>query len=170
MRRILRKHSSRLEELKLRALANPWDGRGVPDSRHRLVAPGELDRKIGISLLLTFDEGHHGSGWFRNSDYERCWHASMCCVAHHDGALSYLDTHDDTLRAWCHAIFREHLKLAWIEPPASPFDTYRTSQASRYVTHVRLFTDLVGRPIKPEGEVYHLKPWPDGTSPEKVFR
>ena len=106
--RILRKHSSRLEELKLRALANPWDGRGVPDAR-RLVAPGELDREIWISLL------------------------------------------------------REHLKLAWIEPPASPFDIYRTSQASRYVTHVRLFTDLVGRPIKPEGEVYHLKPWPGET-------
>lgn len=49
---------------------------------------------------------------------------------------------------------------------ASVLDVYRMP----HVAHVRLFLDRQNRPILPEGEVYTLKPWDDGSSPEKVFR
>jgi hypothetical protein len=67
---------------------------------------------------------------------------------------------------WGRAAFGGEVTKAWIEPPASALDLYRLPN----VGHVRLFLDRESRPILPEGEVYHLKPWSDGSSPEKVFR
>lgn len=31
----------------------------------------------GTMLLFTRDIGHHTSGWWKNPDYERCYHLSL---------------------------------------------------------------------------------------------
>lgn len=31
----------------------------------------------GVSVLFTRDTGHHSTGWWKNPDYERCWHLSL---------------------------------------------------------------------------------------------
>lgn len=132
----------------------------------RWVSPSVTGLPITISILASHDEGTHVSGWWRNSDYDRCWHLSLCAMVGYE----YLDLPEADRRAWGRAVFGKHLAIAWIEPPASKLDPYRNAPASAYTTHIRVFLDREGHPIKPEGEVYTLKPWADGTSPEKVFR
>lgn len=134
--------------------------------RRWLVSSVTREPGLTISLIASHDQGTHASGWWRNSDYDRCWHLSLVAMA--DGA--YADLPRPDLDAWGRAIFGQHLAKAWIEPPASKLDAYRHAPASAYTTHIRVFLDRNGRPIQPEGEVYTLKPWAEGDSPEKVFR
>lgn len=159
-----------LRRLRRRAVEDPWDGREVPQA-HRITARSVLDPDVGVSLLLTYDRGYHASGWWRNSQYDTCWHASLVCLDLTGPRPVHTDPVDRVVRAWMHALFGEWMRHAWIEPPAAPGDPHRNAPASKYATHVRIFTDRGPlRPITPVGEVYHLLPWDDGTSPAKVFR
>jgi hypothetical protein len=123
-----------------------------------LTEPGRI-----ACVLYTFDIGYHSSGWWRNSDYERCYHLSVS----HPGALGLPEApSDDEVRWWARLAWPKHYHMSWFEPPAGVLDPHRRPN----VAHVRLFVDERKRPIQPEAEVYTLKPWADGTSPEKVFR
>ena len=148
------------------ANAQVWDGRGVPTNRLLVISP--LDPELVTSLLLSIDVGMHASGWWRNSQYDRCWHLSLCSMGA-DGQ-SYQDMTQDEAQWWARAYFGPAAKMSWLEPPASALDMYRTAPASPKVWHVRLFMDQKGNPIQPEGEVYSLVPYADGSSPEKIFR
>lgn len=161
------RHLGEISRLKSWARSHPWDGRAAVSSSHRTVAASLEDPAVKVSILYTFDHGAHSSGWWRNSDYEMCWHLSM--VAMHD--RTYVDVPERDRRAWPRAFFGVDAVKAWWEPPAPEYDAYRRAPASRHTWHVRLFLDrATGMPIIPEGEVYTLKPWAEGDSPAKVFR
>lgn len=171
---------ARIQRLRADAFANPWPGNEpLLDRRHCLdttaiTEPGRLTR-----VMFSLDVGYHASGWFANSDYERCLHLSVSHprpdiveVKHQPpdlGGGSYLGVRteaptDGEVRAWGRVLFRDHCRMAWLEPPASVFDRYRTPG----VSHLRLYLDQEDRPIQPRGEVYHLRPFEDGSSPEKI--
>lgn len=136
--------------------------------QRRWVAPSVTGEPgLVVSVIASHDQGTHASGWWRNSDYDRCWHLSMCAQHHADGLV---DLPAADLRAWAEGVYGRHLAIAWTEPPASKIDVHRNAPASPYTTHVRVFLDREGNPIQPEGEVYTLKPWVQGDSPAKVFR
>ena len=71
---------------------------------------------------------------------------------------------DDEVRAWGLTLFRRYATWAWFEPAAGPEDPYRAPN----VVHLRLYVDKRNKPFLPRGEVYHLRPWDDGTSPPKI--
>jgi len=151
----------------------PWDGKRPISQDARLVVSSITGvEELRISTLLTFDVGAHSSGWWRNSDYERCWHLSLVGIAQLGvhGGHEYVDVPLDDITAWASIEYGRARSLAWTEPPAGDFDVYRNAPASRHTTHIRLFVDQQNQPIKPTGEVYTLKPYADGSSPEKVFR
>lgn len=159
-----------ISQLKARARATPWDGRASISAAHRFIAASwSHPEEVNVSILFTFDYGAHSSGWWRNSDYERCWHLSLAGM---NATLdAYEDLPDEDRRAWPRAFFGGQSRMAWWEPPAHEGDPYRSAAASRSTHHVRLFVDrTTGQPIIPTGEVYTLKPWSEGDSPEKVFR
>lgn len=161
------------------AYAHPHDGRQILDRRHMvdttaITEPGRLTR-----VFFTFDIGHHGCGWWINSDYDTCLHISVChplpgrTRVYHlpedmgGGSFVGMDMEapsDDEVRAWGRVFFREDAPKAWFEPAASTLDPHRLP----YVTHLRLFLDKSGKPILPRGEVYNLRPFEDGSSPSKV--
>jgi hypothetical protein len=90
-------------------------------------------------LIYTRDTGHHTSGWWKNPDYERCYHLS----------LSWDDGHKTKLaERWARAFFGSNVNLIWIEPP------YSAAGKARETWHYRLFCDTGWQPIKPRGEVY----------------
>lgn len=95
--------------------------------------------KFGCIIVLTRDTGHHSSGWWKNPDYERCWHLSISFPGGRD--IKAIEKIVDGL-------FGEHKKWIWIEPPHGPYG----KQAE--VWHYRLFCDEHWQPIKPRGEVY----------------
>jgi len=170
----------RIRQITRHARAHPWRGdTSLTDPRLMLdttaiTEPGRLTR-----VIFSFDYGYHQSGWFANSDYERCWHLSLSHprplvprvyqMPRDVGTGSYVgmdvDTPtDDEARAWGRVFFGPSCALAWFEPAVGPGDPYRTPG----VVHLRLYLDQQDRPIKPVGEVYHLRPWADGSSPTKV--
>jgi hypothetical protein len=166
-------HGPAIRRLKRTARRNPWNGREPLPREHRLVwARPEEPRRLFL-LLLSFDVGYHSSGWWKNSGFEACWHLSFTIVKR--GVL-LREAAFETPERWemeavARACFGDDVLAAWLEPPAGAFDAYRTDPASRHCWHVRIFVDrATGQAIQPEGEVYDLIPFADGSSPEKVFR
>ena len=89
--------------------------------------------------ILTRDVGYHSSGWWKNPDYERCYHLSISFPGgmkrkHLEYILKEL-FHDDRRWLWC-------------EPP------YTEAGRQAEVWHYRLFCDPAWQPLKPRGEVY----------------
>lgn len=49
------------------------------------------DRRTGTRLFFTRDGGMHSSGWFKNPDYERCYHLSLSFRDPETGASAPFD-------------------------------------------------------------------------------
>ena len=100
----------------------------------------------GTILIFTRESGYHSSGWWKNPDYERCWHLSL---SFRDvESWGYLPFSEKLAHEWVEVFFGDSKRFLWIEPPAYP----EGKQAG--VWHYRLFCDEGWQPIKPRGEVY----------------
>ncbi len=97
-------------------------------------------------VIFTRDTGHHTCGWWKNPDYERCYHLS-CSFA--DG---FAKRKGEVL---ARAFFGHDVRLLWIEPP------YSSQGKTAGVWHYRLFCDQGWQPFKPTGEVYSRR-MPEG--------
>lgn len=95
--------------------------------------------KYGCTLIYTRDIGHHSSGWWKNPDYERCYHLSLSWP----GGRSR-----KAFNAVINHLFGPFKKWIWTEAPFSE------EGKKNEVWHYRLFCDEHWRPIKPRGEVY----------------
>jgi len=142
---------------KRRALRGFYTGKATPSNMMLIRACSHLWSYDGVhhaKLIFTHDVGHHEGGWWKNPDYERCWHLS----------LSYADNVTNLPLPQDHgrseviaaAFFGEDRKLAWIEPP------YSDDGIARHVWHYRVFADEGWQPIKPRGEVYSREHTPAG--------
>jgi hypothetical protein len=105
-----------------------------------------FDRRTGVLLIFTRDTGHHSSGWWKNPDYERCYHLS---VSFRDPeTLEPAPFDAKTGGQWAKRFFGANVRWLWIEPP------YSEQGRALDVYHYRLFCDPGWQPIKPRGEVY----------------
>lgn len=134
--------------------------------------------ELHVRLLLTRDKMHHSVGWWRNAEYEYCWHLSISAW---DRSLLALpssrrpepeDLPDDEARYWSFAIFPGNTDKLWHEPGGTdPRLTPAEKMRHRHFAHQRLFLDPeTFEPFIPTGEVYDLTRWIDGLTPEKVDR
>jgi hypothetical protein len=132
-------HAAAITGLYMGLLNTPQDKAYVDRCR-------QVDYRNGIVLLFTRDVGHHSNGWWKNPDFERCWHLSV----------SFFDPLTLEPRQFVAALAWRYAKLmfgadacwSWIEPPYSPAGKLRG------VHHYRVFADEAWRPMKPRGEVY----------------
>jgi hypothetical protein len=132
-----------------RAQRGLYDGR-VSAASQRLIDLCSHEWHLGLSLrvimIFTRDVGHHSSGWWKNPDYERCFHLSL---SYRDlmtgvGSGHRKDRSEEVARAF----FGDDARRCWIEGPYSPEGKFRD------VWHYRLFCDPAWMPISPKGEVY----------------
>lgn len=100
----------------------------------------------GTALIFTRDSGHHSSGWFRNPDFERCYHLSLSFRDPETGA--YAPFNHRLAWRWVKLFFGQYRKLLWCEPP------YTAEGKQIECWHYRLFCDPGWQPMKPRGEVY----------------
>lgn len=131
-----------------------WDGRNVRtanDYRSRYEKP-YFDRCIGkheptgTILIFTRDEGMHTSGWWKNPDFERCFHLS---VSFRDPETGLSRPRDVQLsKDWVEAFYHDDRRLIWAEPPYSP------EGKGSEVWHYRVFADANWQPFLPRKEVY----------------
>ena len=100
----------------------------------------------GTRIIYTRDTGYHSSGWWKNPDYERCFHLSLSFCDPETGQAAPRDVRLTT--EWIDAFYGDHKRLLWAEPPYSP-DGKRSD-----TWHYRLFCDPSWTPMLPRGEVY----------------
>lgn len=139
--------------------------------------------EVYVRLLLTRDRMHHSVGWWRNAEYEYCWHLSISARPAVEARLAIaglkpgeevgyvsLPEHEETY--WGRLFFAEHADKIWHEPGGTdPRLTREEKLANRHIVHLRLFLDPVTfEPFIPTGEVYDLTRWIPGLTPEKVDR
>lgn len=114
-----------------------WDGR---DNSPYFESCRWLLEKYPATVLYTKESGYHSGGWWKNPDYERCWHLS---ISFRSGSEK------KTLNEILDNLFGEYKNFLWIEPP------YSEQGKKADVWHYRLFCDETWIPIKPRGEVYN---------------
>jgi hypothetical protein len=100
----------------------------------------------GSLIIFTRDAGHHSSGWWKNPEYERCWHLSLSFV----DPLTLKPRDKDILLTdkWIQAFYHDNKRYLWSESPFSPIGKHRG------VWHYRVFCNEGWSPIIPKGEVY----------------
>jgi hypothetical protein len=170
--KISTKHGPQIKHQLVWAKQDPWKGNGLIRPKHRMVVDSLTEPGLLLSVMITFDKGTHASGWWKNSQYDACWHLSMVGLEPERRLVTkteFREVPDAERRAWATVVFGDHVTKAWNEPPASKLDMYRNAPASAYTWHSRVFVDREGHAIIPEGEVYTLLPWDEGDSPEKIF-
>lgn len=100
----------------------------------------------GTQLILTRDAEMHTCGWFKNPDYERCWHLSLSFFDVETNSRA--DKDPQLTDEWLALFFGDDKRLLWAEPPSSEIG----KRADCW--HYRLFCDEHWQPILPRGEVY----------------
>lgn len=89
--------------------------------------------------IFTRDVGYHTSGWWKNPDYERCYHLSISFPGGMKRShLEYI----------LKQLFGDDRRWLWCEGP------YSEVGRQCGVFHYRLFCDPAWQPLKPRGEVY----------------
>lgn len=123
-----------------------YNGLNTPENRWLLQSCTGDHLPTGTRLIFSFDEGHHSSGWWKNPDYERCWHLSISFRDPLTG--SNLPKDVKLTNRWLEAFYGENCRYLWAESPYSPHG----KRADAW--HYRIFCDPAWEPIVPRGEVY----------------
>lgn len=118
-----------------------WAMRGVFDGKDAqyLNDCSWWIQKHDCQIIFSRDVGHHTSGWWKNPDYERCWHLSISFPGGRNKAV---------IEKILDGLFGADKTKIWIEPP------YSQHGKKAEVWHYRLFCDSNWQPIIPRGEVY----------------
>lgn len=154
---------------------HPWPGtaRTMPRCRAMRQTAAVTDAEMRTNLLLTLDVGYHASGWWRNAEYDTCWHLSLSWPTPGvDDRPSYEPMPRPEASFWARLFFGDYAKWVWHEPGGVAHDRRAHQEALAYknIEHLRLFLDRrTLRPILPTGEVYDLTRW-DPDTPAKVDR
>jgi hypothetical protein len=122
-----------------------YDGLGTPENEALLRSLTGVHAPTGSLLIFSRDAGMHSGGWWKNPDYERCWHLSLSFGKQGAGNLPK----DAKLtERWLYAFYYDNRRYVWAEPP------YTAEGRERDVWHYRVFCDPGWQPIIPRGEVY----------------
>ena len=130
-----------------RANQGLYDGLVTPANRLYLDRCTGRHYPTGTLLIFTRDCGMHSSGWWKNPDYERCWHLSISFRDPMTGG--HIPKQDDLSEQWVEAFYGQNKRFVWAEPPYSEHGKRSDSW------HYRVFCNPLWEPIIPRGEVYH---------------
>lgn len=127
-----------------------WNGRNDARWARYSYRCQRVDQDTATTIIFTRDVGHHTSGWWKNPDYERCWHLSLSAAPPRLilPGQQRAELNAATRDAWVRAFYGENTRIVWYEP------AYSAVGKRNEVTHWRLFCDENWQPILPRGEVY----------------
>lgn len=125
------------KRFKYAAAQGIWNGR---DLTAYFESCRWLLERFPATVLYMKESGYHSGGWWKNPDYERCYHLS---ISFRSGSEK------KALNEILDNPFGEYKKWLWVEPP------YSDEGKNLEVWHYRLFCDNNWQPIKPRGEVYN---------------
>lgn len=138
--------------------------------------------ELALSIRFTRDRMHHSVGWWRNAEYEFCFHLSLSArpaaavrAAYAGiqvpGGVPFEELPKPEEDYWGRLFFHDHADKVWHEPGGTdPRLTPEEARRHRHISHLRLFLDPeTFEPFLPAGEVYDLTRWLPFT-PDKVDR
>ena len=108
-----------------------------------------VDIQTGTVLIYTRDVGYHTSGFFKNPDYERCYHLSLSFIDPKEKKCRPFDP--SLAEAWVRCFFGEWVRYIWEE------SGNKDKVDDPEVQHYRVFCDPGWQPIIPRKEVYTLE-------------
>lgn len=133
-----------VKQMRRRAESGIWNGKG---NSQYFRDCAELHWKTGTSICFTRESGYHSGGWWKNPDYERCYHLS---IAFFDPILKKHRTFEPKeAQVWVKVFFGDNHHLLWEESALGANPSIKHE-----LRHYRLFCDLHWQPILPRGEVY----------------
>lgn len=147
---------------------------GDEDSLYRnrgyTQTPAATEPDLTMTLQITKDRMHHSVGWWRNAEYEYCFHLSIAGWETNGSRPTSIPRDEE--RYWTHAFFPVHFNKVWHEPGGTdPRLTRQEALEKRHIIHQRVFLDPeTFEPFVPTGEVYELTRWIPGLTPDKVDR
>jgi len=100
--------------------------------------------KYECTIIFTRDINHHHGGWWKNPQYEQCYHLSICFQGPDGVGAKDLKL---TLKV-LDLLFGKDATKVWSEPP------YGDEGKRKDIWHYRLFCDKNWEPFVPKGEVY----------------
>lgn len=136
-----------VKEMRRRAMAGFFYGTNSPSDRAYVNNCTATHEPSGTIIIFTRDTGHHACGWWKNPDYDNCFHLSLSFRDPETGAY---DSRNLKLTGeWLNYFYGDHKSLIWVEPPYSE----QGKQSDTY--HYRLFVHPDWKtPLLPRGEVY----------------
>lgn len=136
--------------LRASAESGIWHGEGITAyfERCRIMHVSPRDPGRGTLLIFTREDGYHTSGWWKNPDYERCYHLSLSGWDAGSDPMVSRSFDPGEAETWVRLMFGPDARYAWRESAIS--DDGR----AKGVEHWRVFCDPRWRAIKPRGEVY----------------
>lgn len=133
-----------------RWVARKWIGESgleaVMACRHYAM----LNRDAMVSAIFQMETGYHSSGWWKNPDYDRCFHLSVSFLD--PETLQFFPIKKRQAGFVAKKFFPENHNMTWYEGP------YSQEGKKAGVNHYRLFCDPGWSPITPRSEVYD-KTW-----------
>lgn len=167
-------HLNIARQMKSYCRRHPWPGTPstMPACRQIRQVRAVTDAELRTNLLLTFDVGYHASGWWRNADYDACWHLSISWPTPGVPGPSFEPMTKGEAGFWARLFFGDYVRWLWHEPGGNQPDAPpEFNRAHRHIEHLRLFVDRpTMQPILPRGEVYTLTRWVPDVTPPKVDR
>lgn len=133
---------------KLYAAGFTYDGQATPAAQRRVARSRLFHPQTQTVIIYTRDAGMHSSGWWKNPDFERCFHLSLSFAAQEHGEIHPLPFDRPMAEKWARLFFGDDVNDVWVEPPFSD------EGKRRGVHHYRLFCDEGWQPKRPRGEVY----------------
>lgn len=130
--------------LKRNSLSGFHNGR--PESEYYQQQCTARHTPTGTIMIYTRDIGMHDCGWWKNPDYNQCFHLSL---SFRDFITGKPISRDDKLtKEWIDVFFGDNKNKLWCEAPFSKVGKIND------VYHYRLFCDKGWNPILPRKEVY----------------
>lgn len=141
---ITRSMDQLITRMKVHAESGLFSGKSIEHRLPYFDNARQQHYESGTSLIYTRDSGHHTSGWWKNPDYERCYHLSLSFWDFKH--LAPRPFEHKQAKLWVQAFYGNWIRYIWEEGPAQKLDAE--------VRHYRVFCDLQWQPIIPRGEVY----------------
>lgn len=129
-----------------RAKSGQWSGQDLTRYYHSCRNYLPLTPETGCGVVFTRDVGHHSSGWWKNPDYERCFHISLSFITIDREPLPRNRVITELI---IDRVYDKWQKYIWAEPPYTP------RGREHDVWHYRVFCNPAWEPIVPQGEVYN---------------
>lgn len=135
-----------VKTLKHRACSGVLDGTNTLQNKQYNNYCSGHQLKSGITFIFTRDVGMHSCGWWKNPDYERCYHLSLSF--RHPLTNIPVPHVKKVANLWVDRFYGDDKNKIWCEPP------YSREGKILDVWHYRLFCNPAWEAILPRKEVY----------------